>query len=71
MRTLTIIIALSLSIIWTSVFAQPGPQTFSNRADSLMNEGNVPEAIAEYRRLDLPSTPEIRKFYIIMPLLFQ
>jgi len=41
MRSLKFVSALCFSAIWTSVFAQPGTQSFSNRADSLMSEGMV------------------------------
>ncbi len=57
MRSLKYFAALCFSTIWTSVAAQPGPQSFSNRADSLMNEGNVLDAITEYQGL-LSLNPE-------------
>jgi len=48
MKSLKLISAICISTIWTSVFAQPGPQSFNNKADSLMNGGSVFDAIAEY-----------------------
>lgn len=42
------------------IFAQPA-QHFSNRADSLFSEGNIPEAIAEYGKMVIsePKTPGV------------
>ena len=34
-----------------NVFSQPVASTQRNKADSLMNEGNIPEAIVQYKRL--------------------
>ncbi len=38
-------------LICSYAMSQPSASTRGNRADSLMREGNIPEAIAEYKRL--------------------
>lgn len=40
-----------LAILCKNAISQPPAPNHRNKADSLMNEGNVPEAIAEFKRL--------------------
>ena len=44
-------LAACLPSFFMPAISQPVAPTQGNKADSLMNEGNIPEAIAEYRRL--------------------
>lgn len=39
------------AIFCKNVFSQPVASTQRNKADSLMNDGNIPEAIVQYKRL--------------------
>lgn len=47
----SITLIVFLSLFCKSVISQPVATNQRNKADSLMNEGNVPAAIAEYKRL--------------------
>lgn len=40
-----------LTFFCKNVFSQPVASTQGNKADSLMNDGNIPEAIVQYKRL--------------------
>ncbi|MGE5419761.1 MAG: tetratricopeptide repeat protein [Chloroflexota bacterium] len=51
MNKLLIVCAGFLLFIRGNITAQPPVQHFSNKGDSLYAEGNIPEAIAEYRKL--------------------
>jgi len=47
----SIFLIACLTVFYRTSIAQPVAPNQGNKADSLMNEGNVPEAIAEYKRL--------------------
>jgi tetratricopeptide (TPR) repeat protein len=51
MKSSILFLIVCLSIACKSAISQPVAPNHRNKADSLMNEGNVPEAIAEYKRL--------------------
>jgi hypothetical protein len=51
MKSSIFFIIVWLSFFYKSAFSQPVAPNQRNKADSLMNEGNVPEAIVEYKRL--------------------
>ena len=60
MKSLILLIAY-LILFCRSAISQPVPPHQGNKADSLMSEGKVPEAIAEYKRLfnQNPKDPHI------------
>lgn len=60
MKSLILLIAC-LTLFCRSAISQPVAPNQGNKADSLMSEGNVPEAIAEYKRLfsQNPRDPQI------------
>jgi hypothetical protein len=47
----SILLIACLTVFYRYAISQPVAPNQRNKADSLMSEGNVPEAIAEYRRL--------------------
>jgi tetratricopeptide (TPR) repeat protein len=51
MKSKSLFLIFCFSVFYNSVFSQPPAPTFKNRGDSLMNEGNVQGAIAEYKKL--------------------
>jgi tetratricopeptide (TPR) repeat protein len=48
---LSIFLTICLPFYYISAISQPVATTRINKADSLMNEGNIPEAITEYKKL--------------------
>lgn len=60
MKSSKLFLIICLSVFCKSAMSQPVAPVQKNRADSLMNEGNVVEAIAEYKRL-YPLNPYDRK----------
>ena len=52
-----------LSFFCKSAISQPVAPNQGNKADSLMNEGRVPEAIAEYKRLYVLNPEDTRIVY--------
>jgi len=51
MKSSFILLIVCLSFFCKCAISQPAPPNHKNKADSLISEGNVPEAIAEYRKL--------------------
>jgi tetratricopeptide (TPR) repeat protein len=51
MKSSIFFLIVCLSFFFKPAISQPVAPSQRNKADSLMNEGNVPEAIAEYKRL--------------------
>lgn len=61
MKKMLIVFEGLLFLMIESINAQPPSGRFSNKADSLYNEGNIPGAIAEYRIL-VQSNPQNARF---------
>ena len=51
MKSSFFFLIVCLSFFYKSAISQPVAPNQRNKADSLMNEGNVPEAIIEYKKL--------------------
>ena len=54
MKSSIFFLIVCLSFFCKTAISQPVAPNQRNKADSLMNEGNVPEAILEYKRLYSP-----------------
>jgi hypothetical protein len=63
MKSLIFFLIVCLSSFCKHVISQPVAPTQRNKADSLMNEGDVPEAIVEYKRLYILNPKDKRIVY--------
>jgi hypothetical protein len=63
MKSLIFFLIVILSSIYRPAISQPNAPNQRNKADSLMNEGNVTEAIAEYKRLYILNPKDKRIVY--------
>ncbi len=61
MKSLHLIIIIFIEVLCATAFPQPPAPVYNNKADSLMDEGNVPGALEEYRKLYAlnPQDPKI------------
>ncbi len=59
----TILLIVFLTAFYICALSQPVAPNQGNRADSLMSEGNIPEAIAEYERLYSQNPKDARIVY--------